>query len=394
MLTHNVSLGEPITRLKCANFAALDSVRCEFFAGLSPMSIQRLQCFNAILHVSWPGRSEFTVVLAQRYLICSVSLKETNTTNTKVKLMKNLLIGLGALLVLTMVTTDAIAQRGLGNGGGQSRGSGGSGIQTRAGNQGQVGQSQNGNERSALQHGNQIRQTPGVLSNSAGGSDLLRMREEEKLARDVYTSLAKTSKLSIFQNISRAESQHMQSIERLIRSGGANAGNLNDAPGVFVFPEYQQLYTTLIASGTRSPLDALMVGARIEEMDIADLRQVLTQTTDPQVRQVLERLMQGSQNHLRAFATQIASQGASYNAQFLTQTEFDQIANSSGQGRGQQSAGHGANNRGQGSQASGQQLGPQFQGSPGQGFDTQNRNGQQYRSGRGNAGLGGGQRGR
>ena len=55
--------------------------------------------------------------------------------------------------------------------------------------------------------------------------------------------------------------------------------------------------------------------------------------------------MQGSQNHLRAFASQIAKQGASYNAEFLTQAEFDQIARSSGQGHGQQSAGRGANNR-------------------------------------------------
>ena len=132
--------------------------------------------------------------------------------------------------------------------------------------------------------------------------------------------------------------------------------------GIFVFPEYQQLYKSLIASGTRSPLDALTVGAKIEEMDIADLRRLLTQTTDRQVRQVLEHLMQGSQNHLRAFAFQIAKQGATYNAEFLTQAEFDQIAGSSGQGRGQHSAGRGANNRGQGLQnrGKGRQLGPQF----------------------------------
>lgn len=293
--------------------------------------------------------------------------------------MKSLLMGLVALLVLTMVATDAMAQRGRGNGGGRSRNATDSGIQTRSGKQGQARRSPRGNQGASAQRGNQIRQTSGVSTN-AGGLDLRRMREEEKLARDVYTSLARSSKLTIFGSISRAESQHMQAIERLIRSGTANVGNLNDTPGVFVFPEYQQLYTTLVASGARSPMDALMVGAKIEEMDIADLKRLLTQTSDPQLRQVLTRLMQGSQNHLRAFASQLASRGASYNAEFLTQAEFDQIANSPGKAHNSPSAGRGANKRGQGPQTSGQRLGRQFQGNSGQGF------------GAGNAGQGGGRK--
>ena len=123
----------------------------------------------------------------------------------------------------------------------------------------------------------------------------------------------------------------MQAIERLLGGGGGNGWS--DKPGVFAFAEYQQLYETLVASGSRSPLDALKVGAKIEEMDIADLRQVLNQTNDPQVRQVLQHLMQGSQNHLRAFASQITQQGAIYHAEFLSQADFDQIASSTGQGR-------------------------------------------------------------
>jgi hypothetical protein len=301
--------------------------------------------------------------------------------------MNHLLIGRVALLILAMVTTDAIAQKGRGNGGGQGRGSGGSGIQTRAGQPGQASRFQRGNQGAAAQLGYQVQQASGVSATKANSPDLLRMREEEKLARDVYASLAKTSKLTIFRNISRAESQHMRSIERLIRSAGANAVPLDDTPGMFVFPEYQQLYTTLIASGTRSPLDALLVGAKIEEMDISDLRGMLTQTTDQQARQVLERLLQGSHNHLRAFAAQLAGRGASYDAEFLTQADFDQIA--SGAGHGQQSAGRSGTNRGQGSPAHGQQFGPQFQAAGGQGFGPQYRSRQGGAQGAGRQGGGG-----
>lgn len=324
-----------------------------------------------------------------------------HSIDSKVDAMKCLLIGLGALLALTMVAPDAMSQQRRGSGGaGQSRGSGGIGTQTRTGNQGRgqngVGiqtqaktQTRTGNQSQAqAQRGNQSRQSNGNLSANTGGPDLLRMREEEKLARDVYTQLAKTYKLTIFRNISRAESQHMQSVERLIRERRGNA--LNDVPGVFVFPEYQRLYDSLVASGSRSPLDALNVGARIEEMDIADLRRMLAQTNDPQVRQVMERLMQGSQNHLRAFASQIGKNGASYNAEFLSQADFDQIARSSGQGRGQHSVGHGGNNGGQGSQNRG--SGPQFrfqgQNSGGQGFGASSQSRQ------GSARQGGGKQGR
>lgn len=292
--------------------------------------------------------------------------------------MSRLLIGLGALLALTMLTPSAMSHQRRGSGAGQGRsGSEGVGVQTRkktqtrAGNQGQP------------QRGNQIHQSAGNLSLNTDRPDLLRLREEEKLARDVYTQLAKTSSLPIFRNISRAESQHMQSVERLIRGGGV--GPLNDVPGVFVVPEYQRLYESLIASGTRSPLDALNVGAKIEEMDIADLRRILTETNDPKFRQVLERLMRGSENHLRAFALQIAKQGASYKAEFLSQSEFNQIATSRGQQseRGWKNGGQVSHNRGNGAK-----FGFQRQNSSSQAPGTQSQRAQR------GAGQSGGKQGR
>ncbi len=236
--------------------------------------------------------------------------------------MKRSLICLtAALLGLTMMTPALMAQQRKGNGAGNGRGPHGAGIQLRGGNQGQAAQ---------LQRGYLRRQPSDLRTTDTNAADLLRMWEEEKLARDVYVSLAKTSRQPMFSNISAAESRHMQAVERLIRAGGANANLPDDAHGVFVSPDYQQLFETLVASGSRSPLDAMMVGAKIEEMDIADLKRLLDATTDPQTRQVLEHLRQGSRNHLAAFASQIAQQGATYKAEFLTQAEFDEIANNAG----------------------------------------------------------------
>jgi hypothetical protein len=200
-----------------------------------------------------------------------------------------------------------------------------------------------------------------VVLTDKSGKDLRRMWEEEKLAHDVYARLAKTSGLGMFQNIAGAERRHMQAIARLIQTGTANETTLKDSPGEFDFPKYQQLYDSLIASGTGSPLEALMVGAKIEEMDIVDLKRLIGEATDPWVRQVLENLMQASHNHLRAFASQIASRGESYKAEFLSQAEFDEIAESLGQGRGRQFAGRGGIGGGQGPRqrgGGGQQRGP------------------------------------
>ncbi|TWU08574.1 DUF2202 domain-containing protein [Stieleria varia] len=281
--------------------------------------------------------------------------------------MKRYLMGVGTMLVLSLFLSDASAQqRRGGKGAGQGRGAGQSQSQTRPGNQAAI------NPRQDIRGGGPMGGGPmgggsgGAINASGSGLDLQRMWEEEKLARDVYNRLAQTSKLMIFRNISRAESQHMQSIERVMRTGAGNGATLQDVPGVFSYPEYQQLYQSLVASGTQNPLAALMVGAKVEEMDIADLRQLLTRTNDAQVRQVLQHLMRGSQNHLRAFASQIAIQGGTYNAEFLTQAEFDQTARGSGTGSGQQGRGQGQ--QGQGQQGQGQQGSAGFGQGQGQGM--------------------------
>ncbi len=245
--------------------------------------------------------------------------------------MKRITIGLSALLVLSMVTLDLQAQQGKGRrGGGQNGGGRGGGSQTN--------------------------QATNLGLTNVNSQDLMRMWEEEKLARDVYISLAKTSNLPIFRNISSAESRHMQALEQLLRASGANSSALNSAHGVFVVPEHQQLFKVLVASGSRSPLDAVMVGAKVEEMDIADLQRLLAKTTNAQVRQVLEHLMRGSRNHLRAFASQISQQGATYNAEFLSQAEFNRIATSPAEkGQGRNSGTKGQGRQGQGAKGQGRQ---------------------------------------
>ena len=182
---------------------------------------------------------------------------------------------------------------------------------------------------------------------------ILFMREEEKLARDVYAMLYSAWNIPIFQNISASEQAHMDALKVLI-----DRYNLSDsalaAPGTFSNPDLQSLYDELVVRGSLSLAEALKVGAAIEEIDILDLQMHLAQTDNPDIQKVYNNLLRGSQNHLRAFAKTLLTQtGETYQPQYLSLEEnqaiISQSLNGGGNGRGGQ-GGWGGLGRGGGMQ--------------------------------------------
>ena len=155
---------------------------------------------------------------------------------------------------------------------------------------------------------------------------VLYMREEEKLARDVYRGMLDLWEVRTFFRISESEERHMDALARVIVRYDLEDPVVDDTEGVFTNPVFTGLYGELVEAGTASMVDALKVGALIEELDIVDLREALAQTDHADLQRVYENLMRGSRNHLRAFAARIAAAGETYEAQHLTQEEFDEIA--------------------------------------------------------------------
>ena len=131
---------------------------------------------------------------------------------------------------------------------------------------------------------------------------ILLMREEEKLARDVYLTLADQWNVPVFRNIAQSESRHMQAVKMLIDRYGLEDPVTDDTIGVFTRPEFAQMYQELVASGSVSLSEAYKVGIRIEEMDIQDLREALDHVQSPDIRRVYQNLLRASENHLRAFS--------------------------------------------------------------------------------------------
>ncbi len=167
--------------------------------------------------------------------------------------------------------------------------------------------------------------TEGVTLTDAERTGLIHMREEEKLARDVYDVLGATWNLRVFSNISRAEQTHMDAVGSLLARAGIPDPVAGNAAGVFTSPELQQLYTSLVAQGRTSLTAALTVGATIEDLDIYDLDTLSKQTSNPDILATYRRLNNGSQNHLRAFVRNLSSRGSTYAPQYISQSAFDTI---------------------------------------------------------------------
>jgi hypothetical protein len=154
------------------------------------------------------------------------------------------------------------------------------------------------------------------------------MREEEKLARDVYVTFFGLWGLPVFNNISGSEQVHTTHVQDMIEKYRLTDPVVDDTTGVFVDQYLANLYAELVAEGSRSSLKALYVGAAIEELDMLDLQRAIDETDNADIQTLYENLMSGSRNHLRAYVGQIENLGIVYEAQQLTQDEVDSIVDS------------------------------------------------------------------
>ncbi|MBD2484892.1 DUF2202 domain-containing protein [Planktothrix sp. FACHB-1365] len=154
---------------------------------------------------------------------------------------------------------------------------------------------------------------------------LLYMREEEKLAHDVYVTLYEQWGLSIFNNIANSEDSHENQIETLLNNYQIEDPVGDNLIGVFVNPDLQQLYNNLIAQGSQSLTAALQVGVLIEETDIADLQERIAQTDNADIQKVYEQLLKGSNNHLSAFTSNLTGETVNTNSSNTSNNVTNQI---------------------------------------------------------------------
>lgn len=157
---------------------------------------------------------------------------------------------------------------------------------------------------------------------------LFRMREEEKLARDVYLTLYQDWDHQIFKNIARSEQRHMDALKTLLDKYNLMDPVIDDTVGVFSDTKIQNLYYELVQKGRISHVHSLQVGALIEDLDIFDLKEFIQTADNVDIKTVYQNLLKGSRNHLRSFVSRLSAYGEVYEGTYLTADEIDKIVNS------------------------------------------------------------------
>lgn len=158
---------------------------------------------------------------------------------------------------------------------------------------------------------------------------LVYMVQEEKLARDVYLTLAKMyPTVPVFSNIADSEQTHVNAVMGLLEKYGIKVelGPVGEFPN----KTFTDLYKKLVDMGSKNITEALKVGCMIEELDIKDLHEWIEKVQNyPDIVKVFEFLMMGSRNHLRSFYWTLKNvYGIEYHPQYISVEEFNQIINS------------------------------------------------------------------
>ena len=176
------------------------------------------------------------------------------------------------------------------------------------------------------------------------------MRAEEKLAHDVYLYLSNIYYGSaVFSNITQSETRHTNVMADKLTQFGLDDVNHDDKDGEFSALNYgayfTEKYNTLTTEGEQDLYQALMVGGWIEELDMHDIVLCpkiivetdngigkeecgLNYTDNKALIKSYTNLLEGSENHLRAFVRQIESlypDEGLYEAQYLDQDIVDEI---------------------------------------------------------------------
>lgn len=158
---------------------------------------------------------------------------------------------------------------------------------------------------------------------------ILLMREEEKMARDVYQSLNDKWDQMPFVHISESEINHMARMKLLIDKYQLKdpVEKNADQRGVYENMMLKKLYEELTTSGKTSLEAAFRAGAKVEEVDIRDLKEAMANTSNAEIKSTYSDLINASENHLRAFVRNLKRLDVMYTPVVMNQAAFDAIIN-------------------------------------------------------------------
>jgi hypothetical protein len=148
--------------------------------------------------------------------------------------------------------------------------------------------------------------TPAVTASTAVDAavakQLTYLREEERLARDVYTALYELyPDATSFSRIANAEQRHFDSMGLMLSRHGLADPSSGLSAGTYANDTLTKLSAQLMTQAKVSVNEAYKVGVAIEQTDIADLKTGLAGNVPADVKAAYTYLQVGSDNHLASF---------------------------------------------------------------------------------------------
>ncbi|MBK8460109.1 MAG: DUF2202 domain-containing protein [Micropruina sp.] len=141
-----------------------------------------------------------------------------------------------------------------------------------------------------------------ATADAALAASLTHMREEERLARDLYTALAaEHDQARPLASVARSEQRHFDAIGVLLTRYGVADPAAGRTAGSYADPTLQKLYDSLLADGKKSLAAANQAGVAVETLDIADLEKAIAAISQADVKTVYGNLLTASKRHLEAF---------------------------------------------------------------------------------------------
>ncbi|NKZ05454.1 ferritin-like domain-containing protein [Actinomadura latina] len=142
---------------------------------------------------------------------------------------------------------------------------------------------------------------PSGTVTAAQKTALAAQAEEEKLTHDLYTAFAARYDARVFDQIAKAESNHLSAVRTLLDRYGISDPTEGKSAGQFASADVKAEYDRLLAQGSANERAALQAGAAEEKAQIATLKQSAQGVKAADVKQVYDRLIATSQRHLSAF---------------------------------------------------------------------------------------------
>ncbi len=153
------------------------------------------------------------------------------------------------------------------------------------------------------------------------------LREEEKVAHNVYEVLYAIWNEPSFLEIMSEEAEHMEVLKHLLKQKDIPdpLEGIETDNGIFTRPALKKMFEDLTAQGARSVTEAYKVAAIFEETDIRDLTNRFNATQDPDVREVYDELIHASEHHLRTCVQNLKRLGYAYPPTVLPREDYERI---------------------------------------------------------------------